>query len=97
MKLILNKIKEDLNDYKLVFDDKKEEKKKKDELEKYFTDNDEESNNIVNQKIINKNNLASAIRWFIILVLFGEKEKDNKIKANKKNLINYLTADDFLE
>jgi hypothetical protein len=99
LKFIFNEIKEDLDDYKLVFDDKREEKKTKDELEKYFTkeeeDNDDENNNIVNQKIINKINLASAIRWFIILVLFGEKDKENKIKANKKNLINYLNVEDL--
>ena len=101
LKFIFKDIKDDLDDYKLDFDDKREEKKKKDELEKYFTkeeeDNDDENNIIVNQKIINKNNLASAIRWFIILVLFGEKDKDNKIKANKKNLINYLNVEDLWE
>ncbi len=99
LKFIFKEIKEDFDDYNLVFDDKRVEKKTKDELEKYFTkeeeDNDDENNIIVNQKIINKNNLASAIRWFIILVLFGEKDKDNKIKANKKNLINYLNVEDL--
>lgn len=32
MKFIFNDIKDDLNDYKLVFDDKREEKKTKNEL-----------------------------------------------------------------
>ena len=31
----------------------------------------------------------------MILVLFGEKDKANKIKANKKNLINYLGVEDL--
>ncbi len=58
LKFIFNEIKEDLNYYILVFDDKREEKKTKDELEKYFTkeeeDNDDEVNNIVNQKLLIK-------------------------------------------
>ena len=29
------------------------------------------------------------------LVLFREEDKENKIKANKKNLINYLNVEDF--
>ena len=81
MNFIFNDIKDDLDDYKLVFDDKREEKKTKTNEEE---NNDDENNIIVNQKIINKNNLVSAIRWCIILILFGEKDKDNKIKANKK-------------
>ena len=32
---------------------------------------------------------------FISLVLFGEKDKENKIKENKKNIFNYLNAEDL--
>ena len=93
-KFILN----DTDAYKVNFNDKKVEKKTKDELEKYFTikeDNDDENNIIDNKKNINKNNLASVIKWFMILVLFSEKYKDNKIKENKKNWINYLNVEDL--
>ena len=96
LKLIFNDIKEDLEDYKTEFDDKKAEKKVKDELEKYF-DNDEEISSKDKQRIINKNNLSGALRWFMCLVLFGEKEKNKKIKSSKKNLIDYLNAEDLWE
>ena len=46
---------------------------------------------------IKKNDLASAIRVFITLVLFREKEndKDSKIKSNKKNIFDYLKNKDL--
>ena len=101
LKFIFNEIKKDLDDYKSDFDNKKIEKKTKDELEKYFKkeeeDNDEENNINVNQKIIDKNNLASAIRWFMILVLFGEEDKDNKIKENKKKFNKLFKCRRFME
>ena len=93
-KLIFNDIKEDLGNYNINFNDKKEEKKVKDALEKYFK-NDENSNCIDKQKIIHKNNLVYALRWFMCLVLFEEKDKNKKIKKSKKNLINYLNAEDL--
>ena len=48
---------------------------------------------------IKKKDLASAIRIFITLVLFTEeeKDKDNKIKSNKKNIIDYLKNKDLWE
>jgi hypothetical protein len=95
---IFDEIKEDLEEYSLKFDDKKLEKKTKDELEKYFKKeekNDEETEDSKNKRIINKNNLALALKWFMTLVLFDEKDKENKIKENKKNIINYLNAADL--
>jgi hypothetical protein len=94
---IFDEIKEDLEEYSLKFDDKKLEKKTKDELEKYFKEekNDEEKEDSKNKRIININNLASALKWFMTLVLFDEKDKENKIKENKKNIINYLNAADL--
>jgi hypothetical protein len=96
LNLIFNDIKEDLEDYKIDFDEKKAEEKAEDELEKYFFV-DEKISNKDKQRIINKNNLAGALKWFMCLVLFGEKEKNKKIKASKKNLIDYLDAEDLWE
>ena len=45
--------------------------------------------------IITKKNLAYAIRLFITLVLFQEDDKDDKIKNNCNNIINYLKSTDF--
>ena len=47
--------------------------------------------------IIKKSNLALAIRLFITLVLYREedKDKDEKIKNNKKNIIDYLKNKDL--
>ena len=47
--------------------------------------------------IIKKTNLASAIRLFITLVLYREEDKDKeeKIKNNKKNIIDYLKNKDL--
>jgi len=96
LNLIFNDIKEDLEDYKIDFGDKKAEEKAEDELEKYFCV-DEKISNKDKQRIINKNNLADALKWFMCLVLFGEKDKNKKIKASKKNLIDYLNAEDLWE
>ena len=63
-------------------------KKTKDELEKYFGEDSD-------KKAIEKNSLLSAIKWFMALVLFGEKDKENKIKENKKNLFDYLNVVDL--
>ena len=68
----------------------------KDELEKYF-DNEEDINSKDKQKIISKKNLANALRLFMCLILFGEKDKNKKIKESKKNLINYLNIEDLWE
>ena len=89
LNLIFNEIKEDIEENKLEFD----YKNLKDKLKKYFTSCG--GNGIYSQKIINKYNLASALRLFMSLVLFREEDKVNKIKANKKNLINYLNVEDF--
>lgn len=98
LNFIFKEIKKDLQDYSLEFNDKKLEKKKKDQLEKYFKNeenNEEEDDNLENRRIINTNNLATTLKWFMTLVLFDEKDKENKIKGNKKNLINYLNVADL--
>lgn len=94
LNFIFKAIKKDLKEYGLGFDDKKSEKKARDELEKYFK-NEEDDDNLENRRIINTNNLALALKWFMIIVLFDEKDKENKIKGNKKNLMNYLNVADL--
>ena len=39
--------------------------------------------------------MENAIKLFIALVLFREKDKENKIKSNRKNLIDYLKSPDL--
>ena len=47
--------------------------------------------------LIKKESLATAIRLFISLVLYmeEEKDKDKKIKSNRKNVIDYLNQKDL--
>ena len=47
------------------------------------------------QPIINREDLEDTIRLFITLVLFREKDKENKIKLNRKNIIDYLKQSDL--
>ena len=42
-----------------------------------------------------KKDLFHAIRLFITLVLLLEDDKQNKIKDNKNNIINYLKSEDL--
>ena len=56
------------------------------ELDKYYEKKD---------IIIGKEELENAIKLFIALVLFREKDKENKIKSNCKNLIDYLKSPDL--
>ena len=39
--------------------------------------------------------MENAIRLFITLVLFRENDKENKIKLNRKNIIDYLKHSDL--
>ena len=70
------------------------------DIEKYQVKNDNEKlvYNIDDKNmIIKKEDLASAIRQFISLVLYRERESDKnqKIKMNKKNIIDYLKNKDL--
>jgi hypothetical protein len=49
--------------------------------------------------IIKKESMGTAIRLFISLVLYREeeKDKDKRIKANRKNIIDYLKGKDLWE
>ena len=44
---------------------------------------------------ITKNLLATALRLFISIVLYREKDKENKIKENNKNIVDYLKEKDL--
>ena len=59
--------------------------KKKIKLEEYFK----------NKSLISKDDFESAISLFMILVLFREEDKENKIKYNHKNIVNYLKSPDL--
>ena len=70
------------------------------ELKDYENELDEELKNIVSnyfkkEHLINKKDFATAIRLFSTLVLFLEEDKQNKIKLNRNNLVNYLRASDL--
>jgi len=72
----------------------------KEELKNYQNELDENSKEVINnyyqkQHPISKKDFSCAIRLFISLILFLEEDKENKIKLNTNNLINYLKASDF--
>jgi len=97
LKLIFNYVKIDIENHL----EEKSLCKRKDGTAYYF---DEKLINsleeiLKNNKIIKKENLASAIRLFITLVLFREEDdnKDKKIKSNKKNIVDYLKSNDLWE
>ena len=107
LKLIFNDIKEEIGEYATENIDKNTEKKLEDDLNSYFevkkdddddgkdNHNDNNDNKENDKKIINKDNLLSAIKRFMELVLFRENDNTNKIKLNKKNNINYLVQEDL--
>ena len=71
------------------------------DIEKYQEKN-KEFNSIYNKLDFNKmdikkDHLLYALRIFITLVLFRENDKVNKIKTNKKNIIDYLKNNDLWE
>ena len=83
LKLIFVYVKKDIQKYQ----EKKEIEGKKKILDELFKTNED----------IQKEDLASAIRLFITLVLYREKEKDKdkKIKTNKKDISDYLKSKDL--
>ena len=77
----------------LIFEDVKNE------IEEYQEEKSEISKQIENyneeKHIIKKEDFAKAIRLFITLVLFLEEDKDNKIKSNRNNIVNYFNGPDL--
>ena len=81
LKLIYKYVKQDIQNYQ----EKKEIIRKKETFDEFFNNNQD----------IKKEDLASAIRIFITLILYRENEKDKKIKSNKKNICDYLKNKDL--
>ena len=48
-----------------------------------------------NKHLLKKEDLAYAIKLFMALVLFLEDDKENKIKSNSNNIVNYLKTTDL--
>ena len=82
LELIFKDVKKDIAKY--------QEENKEEKMVYNFNDKD---------MFIKKSNLASAIRLFITLILYREEDKDKeeKIKSNKKNIIDYLNNKDLWE
>ena len=105
-KLTVNKLSELFNYYlQLIFTDIKEEIKNYQEKREIETEaeNQLDERSIKQLKeyykkeknLISKGDLENAIRLFITLVLFREKDKENKIKLNRKNVIDFLKSPDL--
>jgi hypothetical protein len=64
------------------------------EIRYYQKKLDDKSTKLIDN-LTNKKDIACAIRLIITLVLFPEENKENKIKANLDNVVNYLIAPDL--
>ena len=71
-------------------------------MKNYKQELNDESKKILNEyyqksksHLISKKDFACAIRLFITLVLFLEEDKENKLKNNRNNTLNYLKAPDL--
>ena len=72
----------------------------KDELKNYQNELDNKSKEAIKEYyqkkyLISKKDFACAIRLFTTLVLFLEEDKENKIKWNCINVVNFLNASDL--
>jgi len=100
LKLIFKYVKEDIVQYqeKISDNDNKDGKNGKQQNQKHFNEKIiQKLDEIFNEKdlIITKNLLATALRLFISIVLYREKDKENKIKENNKNIVDYLKEKDL--
>lgn len=82
-------IKKEIKEYQEKLGEEKKEK-----LNNYYKELKNEEGSNIKKHIINKEDFATSIRLFTALVLFREKEK-NKIKENRKNIVNYLKVPDL--
>ncbi len=82
LRLIFDKkIKDEFNKYQIELEDKKKNK-----IEKYF-----KNENL----LIGKEIFRNAIRLLITLYLYKENDKEEKIKKNTNNVVNYLNIKDI--
>ncbi len=111
LKLIFKYIKKDIEKYQEKKENKKEvdenkmshsEIKENEEKEKIFFLDEKIIQKLdeifkKSETIIKKETLATAIRLFISLVLYREeeKDKDKRIKFNRKNIVDYLKGKDL--
>ena len=91
IKLIFKDVKDELKKYKEQKESKEDLPNNLDEITKKQLD----SYFVKEDITIKKYDLENALRLFITLVLFREKDKENKVKKNRKNLIDYLKTQDF--
>ena len=96
IKLMFKDIKDEIINYQ----EQKEEKdnKKEDDDNKYLDEKTKNKLDAYFEKpniVIEKYDLENAIRLFVTLVLFREKDRENKIKNNRRNLIDYLKGPDL--
>ena len=83
LRLIFEKIlKDDFKEYQIHLG-----KELKENIEKYFIKE--------NDYIIKKNTFKTAIIIFISVYLYKEKDKENKIKKNNNNIVNYFNIKDI--
>ena len=78
--MIYEDVKNEIRDYQEELDNKSKEI-----LDNYYQ----------KEHLISKKDFASAIRLFITLVLLPEEDKENKIKSNHNNIVNYLKSSDL--
>lgn len=106
LKIIFKYIKKDIEKYQEISkskDKSEENQAEKKEEEKIFLEKKivKKLDEIFSNKdlIIKKESFGTAIRLFISLVLYREeeKDKDKRIKANRKNIIDYLKGKDLWE
>ena len=83
LKLIYEDVKKELENYQVELSNNS-----KDLLNKYYQKEQ-------TKQLISKKDFAYAIRLFITLILFPEEDKDNKIKSNSNNILNYLKSSDL--
>ncbi len=91
IKLIFKDIKDEVKKYQ-------EQKETKENLQNNFEEitlKQLDSYFVKEDNAIKKCDLENALRLFITLVLFRENDKENKIKKNRKNLIDYLKSPDL--
>ena len=91
LQLIFKEIKDEIAKFQIQNDNEKDKTSQLDEKSIKQLDEFYEKEKI----LIRKEDLENAIRLFITLVLFREKDKENKIKSNRKNLIDYLKSPDL--
>ena len=110
LKLIFKNVKKDIENYqeiKLIEENNrtktkpdKEKKVEKEEKKTNYNLDDKtikKLNDIFSKEdlAITKESLAEALRLFMSIILYREKDKENKIKLNKNNIVGYLREKDL--